>query len=391
MHDDISVLHAIAGLNPRSGGPSRVVVDITDALALKGDLSVTLLAQSTPGEDSLPSPGMGVNRVVAESPSSLALALGVPFRHALQRIIKTKPPTLLHTHGLWLPLNHWATSLGRQNGIPVVLQPHGMLQPWALAHKPWKKRVALALFQRSDLVAAQVIVATSAVESDSIRKLGYRQPIAVIPNGVPKAGAGDPGLPANAAPNRERIVLFLSRVHPLKGLLNLVAAWAQISPPGWKLRIVGPDEGGHLRDVQARVQQLGIGDSVVYIGNVDSEQKAALFRGSDLFVLPTFTENFGVVIAEALAHGLPVITTRGAPWADLEAFRCGWWVDIGVAPLVKALQEAMALSDKERWAMGARGRDYVRRYDWDDIAQQTMDVYRWVLGRGSQPDCVRTD
>ena len=128
-----------------------------------------------------------------------------------------------------------------------------------------------------------------------------------------------------------------------------------------------------------------------YLGEVDGEAKTRAYLDADVFVLPTFSENFGVVVAEALAHGLPVITTRGAPWADLETYGCGWWVDIGVEPLVQALREAMALSDDERRAMGERGRDYVRRYDWDNIGQQTIDVYRWVLGQGPQPDCVRTD
>ena len=181
------------------------------------------------------------------------------------------------------------------------------------------------------------------------------------------------------------------RGHPVKGLFNLVRAWAQLNPAGWRLCIAGPDEAGHLQEVLALVKELGIQRGVNYVGPVDGAAKSALYNSADVFVLPTFTENFGVVVAEALAHGLPVITTRGAPWADLNAYGCGWWVDIGVDPLVQALREAMALSDDQRRAMGALGRVYVRRYDWDDIAQQTMDVYRWVLGKGQQPDCVRTD
>ncbi len=106
-------------------------------------------------------------------------------------------------------------------------------------------------------------------------------------------------------------------------------------------------------------------------------------------MLPTFSENFGVVVAEALAHGLPVITTQGAPWADLPAFGCGRWIPIGVEPLAEALREAMALSDAERAAMGERGLQYVRRYDWAAIAEDMAAVYRWVLGRGDRPDCVR--
>lgn len=393
MHDDIAVLHAIADLQPRSGGTSRVVIDVTDALAQQKNLTVALLAQSRPSEDSLPSASMAVKRFVAESRSSLALALGVPFRHALQRIIKTVPPALLHSHGLWLPLNHWASSLGRQNGIPVILQPHGMLEPWALNHNAWKKKLAMALFQRRDLESASAFVATAAMEYESIRALGLRQPVAVIPNGVLCGASCEADAEADTlrAGDAGRVALFLSRVHPKKGILNLLRAWAAVAPQGWRLKIAGPDEGGHLAEVMALARELGIEQVVEYLGSVAGKVKAQTYLEADLFVLPTFSENFGVVVAEALAHGLPVITTRGAPWADLETYDCGWWVDIGVDPLVHALREAMALSVEERRAMGARGREYVRRFDWDGIAQQTIGVYRWVLGQGPQPDCVRTD
>ena len=100
---------------------------------------------------------------------------------------------------------------------------------------------------------------------------------------------------------------------------------------------------------------------------------------------------FPVVVAEALAHGLPVITTRGAPWADLDTYDCGWWIDVGVEPLVNALRSAIALSDEQLREMGARGREYVRRYDWEDIARRTTEVYWWILGQGRRPDCVRLD
>lgn len=387
MHDDITVLHAIAGLHPSSGGPSRVVVDGTDAMARQPGLSITLLTQAVPGSETLASCCPQVNRVAAESGSQLAMKLGLPFRRELGRVIRTVRPTLIHNHGLWMPLNHWAVSLGRRSGIPVIVQPHGMLEPWALNHKAWKKKLAMALFHWRDLESARLLVATSSVEYENIRKLGLRQPVAVIPNGV-DLNVG-PLLAKTAPADRQRVALFLSRVHPVKGLLNLVRAWAQLAPVGWRLYIAGPDEAGHLREVMALIRQLGVQDSVDYVGVVDGAAKTALFFAADLFVLPTFSENFGVVVAESLANGLPVITTRGAPWADLETHGCGWWIDTGVEPLVQALLEAMALSDEQRHAMGARGRDYVRRYDWGDIAAQTMAVYRWVLGQGDKPDCVR--
>jgi len=388
MTDNLRIVHATTDLHLRSGGTARTVIDVTDALARQPDLSVTLVSQSGRGESALPSGCETVRRIVGQSRSNLALGLGLPFHRELKRYIEAQRPALIHNHGLWAPVSHWATALGRQYRIPVVTQPHGMLEPWALNHKALKKRVALSLFQRRDLESAAVIVATSPVECENIRKLGFRQPIAVIPNGVQIAARHSPEEIEDESRSSQSTVLFLSRVHPVKGLLNLVRAWTQLAPSGWKLRIAGPDEGGHLRDVLAVVERDGMSDSVEYVGVVDGEQKIRMFRHADLFVLPTFTENFGIVVAEALSHGVPVITTRGAPWADLETYRCGWWVEIGVDPLVVALREAMAASDNVRREMGERGREYVRRFDWDTLAQQTIGVYRWVLGQGDKPACV---
>jgi glycosyltransferase involved in cell wall biosynthesis len=177
----------------------------------------------------------------------------------------------------------------------------------------------------------------------------------------------------------------------VKGLLNLVNAWAQLAPVGWRLRIAGPDDVDHYNKVHALIRLLKVEDSIDYVGPVDGVAKSALYNGADVFVLPTFTENFGVVVAEALAHGVPVITTQGAPWADLEKFGCGWWVEIGVDPLMRALREATELTDLDRHTMGQRGRSYVRRYDWSGVANVTADVYRWLLGQGSRPVCVLND
>ena len=155
--------------------------------------------------------------------------------------------------------------------------------------------------------------------------------------------------------------------------------------------IAGPDEGGHRWEVEAAVRQAGLESCVEFIGPVEGEAKAALYRRADVFVLPSFSENFGLVVAEALASGVPVIATKGTPWEGLVAHRCGWWVEIGVEPLVAALREATALSGEERRAMGERGRRFAEQFGWPHIAEQMHAVYRWVLGEEPRPECVRVD
>jgi glycosyltransferase involved in cell wall biosynthesis len=227
--------------------------------------------------------------------------------------------------------------------------------------------------------------------------------------------------------NNPRIALFVSRVHPKKGLFNLVDAWELLkkrpaSISGWRFVIAGPDEEGFAAAVMARANAAGVGGDFEMVGPTFGRQKEDLYAHADLFVLPTFSENFGVVVIEALAHGCPVITTKGAPWAELVGNtasvaewqdsrdvaraestpivspatqatpatpanpviaangRCGWWIDIGVEPLADALREAMALTDEERWAMGQNGRILVEtKYTWPAITVQMKSAYEKVL------------
>lgn len=384
----LNVLHTVASLHPAGGGPSRTVTQYTDSLANLSDLFVTLISQQRSGEPAIPSLNPSVTRISAETAKSLAFTLGLPQRRALQEHMHASAPTIMHDHGLWMPSNHWVARAARCTNTPFIIQPRGMLEPWAINYKVWRKRFAMGLYQWRDLQTANVLVATSATECENLRSLGLRQPIAIIPNGVNLQEKNN-FLARSTLPKQRRNVLFLSRVQEKKGLLNLIEAWAQIRPVGWCLQIAGPDESGHLAKVLEAAKNAGVASDVDYIGVVDGEAKSQLYRRAEFFVLPTFSENFGVVVAEALSHGLPVITTRGAPWEDLAKYQCGWWIDIGAAPLAEALREAMALSDLERRAYGNRGREYVSRYEWGGIAAQTADMYRWVLGQIDKPSFVQ--
>ena len=168
--------------------------------------------------------------------------------------------------------------------------------------------------------------------------------------------------------------------------------WAAVRPIGWELLITGPDECGHLAQARSLVHRLSLEEKVRFRGEVWGDPKLELFFSSDLFVLPSFSENFGLVIAEALACGVPVITTRATPWKDLEDYRCGWWIEVGVDPLIYALKSALAMPRRQLQEMGRRGYALVKRkYDWDRIGEQMVEVYQWILARGDVPDCVSRD
>jgi glycosyltransferase involved in cell wall biosynthesis len=142
--------------------------------------------------------------------------------------------------------------------------------------------------------------------------------------------------------------------------------------------------------LEAQVHELSA-SRVDFDGPLYGSEKWAAYREAGLFVLPTRNENFGMVVAEALAGGLPVISTKGAPWAGLETERCGWWVDYGADALAAVLEEALRLPTVTRTEMGRRGRAWMRReFGWEGIAERMVEVYLWCLHGGARPECVMT-
>jgi glycosyltransferase involved in cell wall biosynthesis len=311
------------------------------------------------------------------------------YRNRLSKIVENSQISIMHNHGLWLQCNHQSSNVAHCSGVPYIISPHGMLEPWAFANNAWKKKIVWFAWQLKALQCAKAFCATSDQEAESIRLLGFKQPVAVIPNGI--------DFPAyfekhDQSKSTIRYALFLSRVHKKKGLLNLVKAWSIVAPRDWKLIIAGPDEAGYQQVVQDEINSLGLNSVIFFVGHVDGVERERLYREASLFVLPTFSENFGVVVAEALAVGTPVITTKGAPWEGLITHNCGWWVDIGVEPLVEAIREATSLSDAERISMGWRGRKYVmNEFGWDEVGRKTVSFYDWILRGGSPPEFVRLD
>jgi len=386
----LKILHALASIDRRHGGPSRSVVGLCDALSRENG-QIHLLTQIVDEDRAL------LDRDKLRDVHLHIIRTRSLLNYDICSYLRTKATIidlmceghvqLLHGHGIWTPFNHNIISCAYRLKVPCIVSPRGMLEPWALAYKRWKKSVMWWLYQRRDLLRSTVFHATSEQEAKAIRMVGIKQPIAVIPNGVvaPKTHGCD----ARAANSSIKRILFLSRLHPKKGVLNLIEAWKSIGRSDWKLCIAGPGEAGHIADVLARVRSYRLNESVEIVGEVRDEAKWSLMRESDLLVLPTFSENFGLVVGEALACGVPVITTKGAPWKDLEAHKCGWWIDIGVEPLISALEEAMSLTDEERCEMGRRGRGLMEnKYTWKAAAKKMEEVYKWMINGGDRPECV---
>lgn len=369
----LRIVHTLASIADEAAGPSYSAPSLATAQARLG-ASVQIYTVGEP-------PARPVEAVAHHIyPQSLG---GVPGLAALRasaamrRTLRDGSAQVVHTHGLWLAPNAY-----HPPGKAFVLSPRGMLGPAALAFSAGRKRLAWALFQGKAARSASLLHATSEQEHDEIRAFGLNNPVTVIPNGIE--------VPPLVRRAPTRTALSLGRIHPKKNLTGLIRAWAALPDRrGWRLRIAGPDEGGYAQALKALAAELALAD-VAIEGPVFGEDKLAAYREADLFVLSTLNENFAMTVAEALAAGTPVVSTKGAPWSGLEREGCGWWIEHGEAPLAAVLATAMSLAPEALAAMGEKGRDWMLRdYSWERIGRDMLDAYRWALQGGEPPATVR--
>lgn len=374
----MKLVHVVPHIDQEAAGPSYSVPRLCQSLAACGN-EVELTCIAARGEI----PGVALD-LHPQWPILGRFAVSTSLARALAR--KARVVGVVHNHSLWSMVNVAAGWLVPGKRAKLVTSPRGTLSAWALGRNKTLKRWLWPL-QRRVLSRADLLHATSEVELQEIRAKGFTAPVAVIPNGI---DLPDMPLASLRGKGEVRTLLYLGRIHPIKGLDRLLNAWAQLQSrhPQWRLVIAGKGEQAHVQDVKALAAQLGV-QRVEFPGPVYGEAKAQAYFSAEIFVLPTHSENFGMVVAEALAHGCPAVVSRGAPWPGLEAEGCGWWVDNSVEPLAAALDAAMLLPPDQLTAMGLRGRTWMERdFGWAAVGQKMDAAYRWLVAGGVRPKWI---
>jgi poly(glycerol-phosphate) alpha-glucosyltransferase len=332
-------------------------------------------------------------------------------------------PDLSHTHGLWRYSSIAARNYSRATRRPYLVSPHGMLDPWALQQSRWKKRLACRLFEREHLRGARCLRALCVSEAQSIRRLKLANDIALIPNGIDLPEESIPAPPPpwlDALEPGKQVLLFLGRIHPKKGLVNLLQAWAKNlqsanghpASSEWVLAVAGWDQGGHEEQLKRLAAELGLAwtdlrtqysansappggtsprraASVMFLGPQFADAKAACYRHCDAVILPSFSEGLPMVVLESWAHSKPVLMTPECNLPEGFAAGAALQVDTTAASLAAGLDELRHMTAADRLAMGRHGRDLVvERFAWPWVAGELQSVYRWILGGGPKPACI---
>ncbi len=370
----ICVAHVLDDLAASSGGTVRACVDLCEALARETTCRPVIFTQRREANEVPVEKEVEVYRLSA----GRGLLRLRRSREILEEKLHLSGAQLVHINGLWSPFLHAAVQASRRLGIPLIISPHGMLEPWSLNQKKLKKWLALRFYQRGDLDSASLVHSTASSEELNLRNLGFAHTF-TLPNGVPERA-----VMKRLSCGDQRQALFLSRIHPKKGIENLLRAWAAVRPGGWQLKIVGPGEQRYVDRLHKLRNELRLNETVRFEPPADAEEKWNYYESSDLFVLPTFSENFGIVVAEALQSGVPVITTHEAPWECLLDHGCGWWVPAQLAPLTAAIRDATSRDRSVLFEMGKRGQQLVAsKFLWRGIAHRMNETYERLVN----PSC----
>lgn len=299
---------------------------------------------------------------------------------------------MVHVHTLWNPLNTMARRACERHGKPYVLSPHGMLDPYSVSVRAWRKRAYLALIERWNLEAAARVVFASISERDVSRTVAGAFSLGEVvslgadePPPIPREELATKFLEQYPGGVDGRRILFLSRLHPKKGLERLLDAMPEVvrRHPRAHLFIAGSGESGYEADLRTRAQKLGVASDVTFTGFLSGRSKWSAMAAADVFVLPSYHENFGISVAEAMHAELPVIVSRQVNIAS-EIAAAGAGIVLKDADDARSLAHAIGqlLDDPvARRRIGENARNLaLGRYGWPDAAKRCFALYDAVLG-----------
>ena len=365
--DRLKVVHIVPYIGNEASGPAYSVPALCEALHRKG-CDVTLVTLKPLPKIIFPFKTKAFSRSNFPHPS---FGRSPEMFMYLNKLVDNG--YIIHNHSFWMAPNIYAGTIAKKKRALLINAPHGTLSAKALKRAVWKKKIALFLGQKEAINYTKIFHATAEHEVEDVKKYQKNALTFMIPNGI--------DIPTIEHRNKtEHKILFFGRIHPIKGIENLINAWTKIEKefPKWSLDIVGIGKEGYVDELKNLIKQLSL-SNIEILPPVYGEAKNTLYQSYNLYVLPSFSENFGLTIAEAMTNGVPVITTNATPWGALNAKKAGWCIDVGVEALYNVFKIALALPSSELEAMGRNARAWMQEdYSWDKIADQMMVEYQKI-------------
>jgi poly(glycerol-phosphate) alpha-glucosyltransferase len=307
-----------------------------------------------------------------------------------ESLLDETSPDLVYCIGLWKYYSRSCWKWCLANDRPYVVAPHGMLDPWALNASRSKKRLLLKWYQHGHLRDASCIRALNQAEADSIRDLGYQNPIAIIPNSIDIVDTSNAEQSGNTVGD-SKTLLFLARLHPKKGLSELLAAWAKLGEKrnGWRLEIAGWGDESYVEELNLQIQNLRLAESVTMLGPLFNQDKSDAFQRAGGFILPSFSEGMPMTILEAWSYGLPVIMTDACNIPSGPEAGASLVCEPNVDSIASEIIRLIELPSDSRQQMGQRGKALVQKqFTWDRVGQSLTQLYRWLIDDDDRPNFV---
>lgn len=381
----MKVLQTIPEFGIKSGGTTTCTYDLVSALNSMDYFTELLTLNISDPLDRLV--GVGEHWITA-----LPVDSKTPFGYSknLLHFLQKSNYQLYHTNGLWMYCNHITCKVAREKNKPYIITPHGMLYPQALKHSYWKKYFFLKLYFKKDIMDATCLHVTCKQELEYVRSFGYKGPIALIPNALNLSNTN------NAVPFLSNSVVrfgFLGRLHPRKKVENILYGAARLKDRGddFKILIMGKGDEEYESFLKSEVKRLGL-RNVEFCGFVDGLKKYEYLSSLSILIVPSDFENFGMIVAESLSVGTPVMANVGTPWELLNIQHCGWWLNCSPDNIALIMNKVLDMPVDLLKEMGGNGMRLIENnFSVMKVAREMALLYDWILNKGAKPHFVYYD
>jgi glycosyltransferase involved in cell wall biosynthesis len=401
----MKILHIIPSIASVYGGPSKAVIEIVKSINKTGEASASIATTNDDYDEVLDVP-LNCWCDYQSVPVIFFPRFSPPVRPIRNFCISPSMTTWLwthlqeydvvHVHGIFTYPSTVAMAICRQQKVPYLNRPFGQLCQWSLEQSQQKKAIYLKVIEKANLQGAKVLHLTALQEQTELTQLQWHLSSVIIPHGLtpPKLIKNSHGQLCQLLGITEEIpiLLFLSRLHPKKGLDKLIPALARLEQ-NFAFVLAGSGTPEYEAEIDQLLAKYQLKSRTYKLGFVAGQKKNLCFQGADLYLLPSYSENFGIAVLEALGAATPTLVTPGVALApDIERHQVGYVVPQEPTAIHQAIEKYLSLSSSERAELSQQARQFVlENYTWDKIAPQLVSIYRWILGEGSKPDCISVD